>query len=219
MLLEKINKRLVIICGHYGAGKTNVAVNLAAAAAKAGKRVCIADFDVVNPYFRSADNKEELNALGVRCIIPQFANTNVDIPSIPAEFQSVFVSDELCIIDVGGDDGAIALSVYRDRFIENGYDMIYVYNACRPLISEIEEAVQSVEYIEAMSGLKISGIVNNSNLGEETTAQTVENGYEKCLQLGERTGIPVIANTVFRSVGNLAINDLFLMDNATKQLF
>lgn len=218
MLLDTIKNRIVIICGHYGAGKTNVAVNLAKAAAKAGNRVCIADFDVVNPYFRTADNKEELNALGIRCIIPQFANTNVDIPSIPAEFQSVFVSDELCIIDVGGDDGAIALSTYRDRFIACGYDMVYVYNACRPLIAEEEDAVQSVQYIEAMSGLKISAIVNNSNLGNETTAATVKAGIEKCKALSEKTGIPFVASTVFNSV-DIDENGLFRMENATKQMF
>lgn len=218
MLLEKLKNRLVIVCGHYGAGKTNVAVNLAKAAAEAGKPVCIADFDVVNPYFRTADNKEELTELGIRCIIPQFANTNVDIPSIPAEFQSVFLSDELCIIDVGGDDGAIALSVYRDKFLQCGYDMLYVYNACRPLIAEPEEAVQSVQFIEAMSGLKINGIVNNSNLGVETTAETVKQGREKCLAVSKQTGIPLVASSVFRSV-DIRDNDLFLMDNATKQLF
>ena len=146
-MLDKIKNRICVLCGHYGSGKTNVAVNLAKAAARAGKRVCIVDFDVVNPYFRTADNRAELTELGVRCIIPQYANTNVDIPSIPAEFQSVFISDEFCIIDVGGDDGAIALSAYKERFEECGYDMVYVYNKSRPLISEEDDAAESVRYI------------------------------------------------------------------------
>lgn len=219
MLLESINNRIVIVCGHYGTGKTNVAVNLAASAAKRGRRVCIADLDIVNPYFRSADNKEELTALGVRCIVPQFANTNVDIPSLPAELGSIFCGDELCIIDVGGDDGAVALAVYRDRIIAAGYDMLYVYNACRPLITETEDAVNSLREIEALSGLSVTGIVNNTNLGKETTVQTVADGERKCAALSAATGIPICAVSVMRTVGVVGTDGLFLMENATKQLF
>lgn len=219
MLLDKIKNRLVIVCGHYGTGKTNVAVNLAKTAAKSGRRVCIADLDIVNPYFRSADNAAELSALGVRCIIPQFANTNVDIPSLPAELSSAFYGDELCIIDVGGDDGAVALAVYRDRIISCGYDMLYVYNACRPLIAETDDAVTSLREIEALSGLKVTGIVNNTNLGSKTTVQTVSDGEVKCAALSAATGIPIYAVSVLRGVGAVGGERLFLMENATKQLF
>ena len=218
-MLNKLKHRICVISGHYGAGKTNVAVNLAKEAAKRGKRVCIADFDVVNPYFRTADNKAELNAAGIRCIIPQYANTNVDIPSIPAEFQSVFVSDEFCIIDVGGDDGAIALSTYKERFKECGYDMLYVYNKSRPLISEEEDAVESVGYIQSTSGMEINWLVNNTNLGEETTEKTVKDGYNACLELSKRTGIPFLGSTVFKGVNCTDVGDILYMENATKQLF
>ncbi len=218
-MFNKLTNRICVICGHYGSGKTNVAVNLAKAAAKAGKKVCIADFDVVNPYFRTADNKAELSALGIRTIIPQYANTNVDIPSIPAEFQSVFVSDEFCIIDVGGDDGAIALSTYRERFEGCGYDMIYVYNKSRPLIAETEDAVESVEYIKAVSGMRINAIINNTNLGDETTAATVEEGYLACAELAKRTSLPILATTVFKGVEGVNVPDVFYIENATKQLF
>lgn len=218
-MLNKLKNRICVVCGHYGAGKTNVAVNLAKAAAKEGKKVCIADFDVVNPYFRTADNKSELTELGIRCIIPQYANTNVDIPSIPASFQSVFVSDEFCIVDVGGDDGAIALSAYKERFEECGYDMLYVYNKSRPLIAEEDDAAESVEYIQNTSGMKINWLVNNTNLGEETTAKTVEEGYNACVALSKRVGIPVLTSTVFKQVEGIAIDDVFYIENATKQLF
>ena len=218
-MLNKLKNRICVLCGHYGSGKTNVAVNLAKAAAAEGKKVCIADFDVVNPYFRTADNKAELENLGIRCIIPQYANTNVDIPSIPASFQSVFVSDEFCIIDVGGDDGAIALSTYKERFFECGYDMMYVNNKSRPLISEEDDAIESVEYIQNTSGMKINWLVNNTNLGNETTAKTVKEGYDACVGLSERTGIPLLATTVFKDVKDVDLEDVFYMENATKQLF
>lgn len=218
-MLDKLTKRITIICGHYGAGKTNVAVNLAKAAAERGMKVAIADLDVVNPYFRTADNAAELREKGIRCIIPEFANTNVDIPSIPAEFLAVFDGDAYSVIDVGGDDGAIALSVYKDRFEYCGYDMLYVYNGCRPLTTTVEEAVESFRAIEQMSRLRFTGIVNNTNLGDETTAATVEKGSAICTALAEETGVPYLGSAVFRSVKGLTEPPVLLMDNATKQLF
>ena len=114
-------ERIVIVTGHFGSGKTNVAVNLAARLAKAGKKVAIADLDIVNPYFRTADDTELLSELGVRCIIPEFANSNVDIPSIPSEINAVFegtAQDDVCILDVGGDDsGAVALGMFAERIM------------------------------------------------------------------------------------------------------
>lgn len=218
-MLNKFKNRIVVVCGHYGAGKTNVAVNLAKLAAANGKKVSIADLDVVNPYFRTADNAEELTALGIRCIIPQFANSNVDIPSIPPEFLSVFDGTDFSVIDVGGDDGAIALSMYKEKFEKHGYDMLYVYNACRPLTTTVEEAEQSLRDIEAMSRLKFSGIVNNTNLGDQTVAQTVEKGIEVCKELSKKTGIPFLGNTVLKNVSGVTADDVIYMDNATKQLF
>ncbi len=218
-MLSKFNNRIVIICGHYGAGKTNVAVNLAKLAATEGKKVTIADLDVVNPYFRTADNAEELRELGIRCIIPQFANTNVDIPSIPPEFLSVFDGTDFSVIDVGGDDGAIALSMYKEKFEKHGYEMLYVYNACRPLTATVEEAEQSLRDIEVMSRLSFSGIVNNTNLGEETTADTLEKGVAVCGELSAKTGIPFIGNTVLKTVKDVNLENVIYMDNATKQLF
>lgn len=218
-MIEKLTKPITLICGHYGAGKTNVAVNLAKEAKQAGKNVCIADLDVVNPYFRAADNVAELRDLGIRCIVPQFANTNVDIPSIPADFMAVFDSEEYSVIDVGGDDGAIALSVYKDRFEAKGYDMLFVYNGCRPLTATVEEALQCLRDIEVMARLSFTGIVNNTNLGVETTWKTVEKGIGVCEELSHLTGIPFLGTAVLKTVDGIKGNDIMLMDNATKQLF
>ncbi len=219
MLYDKIKSRIAIICGHYGAGKTNVAVNLAKEAAAAGRKVCMVDLDIVNPYFRAADNKAELEALGVRCILPRFANTNVDVPALPAEIQSVFCGDEFAVIDVGGDDGAIALATYRERFESVGYDMIYVYNRHRPLTAELEDAIESLGSIEMISGMKFSGIVNNTNLGVETTASCIKDSKADCNALAEHYGIPLLCNCLMRTVSDDGIDNLMPMDNATKQLF
>ena len=112
-----LQKRITVIAGHFGCGKTNIAVNLALALAEEGKKCCLVDLDIVNPYFRSADNEKQLKEAGVRPILPEFANTNVDIPSLPKEYGSVFVTDECAVIDVGGDsDGATALGVHHQQY-------------------------------------------------------------------------------------------------------
>ncbi len=219
MLYEKIKNRIAIICGHYGAGKTNVAVNLAKEAAMSGRKVCIVDLDIVNPYFRAADNKAELEKLGVRCILPRFANTNVDVPALPAELQSVFCNDEFTVIDVGGDDGAIALSVYKERFEKNGYDMIYVYNRHRPLTAELGDAIDSLRDIENISGMKFCGIVNNSNLGAESTASCIKDSKKDCEALARHYGIPVLCNCLMKGLDEQGVADVMHIENATKKLF
>lgn len=224
MIFDKINKRLVVLCGHYGTGKTNIAVNLARYAVSLGKKVCITDLDIVNPYFRTADNAEELKSLGVRTIIPEYANSNVDIPSIPSEFQSVFESDELCFVDVGGDDGAVALGTYAESFEREGYDMLYVYSAYRPMIRETEDAMDSLAEIEYLSRMKCTGIVNNSNLGVETDAETVKKSVEACKSFAERAGLPIVFTSAVASVAKLlegeeGIGEILAIKDSTKKLF
>ena len=108
-------KRITIVTGHYGSGKTNFAVNLAVDLCRKGKSVVLVDLDIVNPYFRSADFKEQLTEMGIEMICPVYANTNLDIPALGADIYSVFNKDDgrYIIFDVGGDDaGAAALGRY-----------------------------------------------------------------------------------------------------------
>jgi hypothetical protein len=119
--------RIKIICGHYGCGKTNVCVNLALLYKNKfpSANVALADVDTVNPYFRAADAVQQLEREGIHTIIPEFANTNVDIPSLPAELYSLFspASNTISFIDVGGDDGAAAIGMYSDLIRECGYEI------------------------------------------------------------------------------------------------
>lgn len=212
-----IKSRIIIIAGHYGSGKTNIAVNLAEAVAADGKRVCIVDLDIVNPYFRSADNVKELSTLGVRTIIPEFANTNVDIPSLPKEYYSIFITDEYSIVDVGGDaDGAVALSADYDKYQKSGYIMYYVFNCYRPMTATPESALELLRQIENTSHLTFSGIINNSNLGTETTAALVEASFGKADRLSEISGLPVVATT---ALDTLDVLNTVPIKNRTKQLF
>ena len=197
------HKRLTLFAGHYGSGKTNIAVNYALRLAGEGKQVCIADLDIVNPYFRTKDSAKVLEEAGVHLISPQFANTNVDLPALPAEaYRLVTDKSVYGIMDIGGDDrGAYALGRYVPSILEeNDYRMIFVANCYRPLTRTPEEALEVMREIEEACGLKFTDIVNNSNLASETTAETVLDSVSYVEKLSRLSGLPVFATTAMASV-------------------
>ena len=191
-------KRLTLFAGHYGSGKTNIAVNFALHLAGLGKRVCIADLDIVNPYFRTKDSADALEKAGVSLISPQFANSNVDLPALPAEAYRLVTDREVWgIMDIGGDDrGAYALGRYVPAIKEeNDFAMAYVANPCRPLARTPEEALEVMREIEAACGLPFTCIVNNANLGPETTAETVLEALPYMDELSRLSGLPLWMHT------------------------
>ena len=193
------HKRLTLFAGHYGSGKTNISVNYALHLAKEGKPVCIADLDIVNPYFRTADSRQELESDGVELISPQFANSNVDLPALPAQAYKL-VQDKRCygIMDIGGDDrGAYALGRYVPYMKqEKDYRMVYVANCYRPLTRTAAEALEVMQEIETACGLAFTDIVNNSNLASETDVQAVLDSRDFIQELSELSGLPVFMTTV-----------------------
>ena len=192
------HKRLTLFAGHYGSGKTNIAVNYALRLAGEGKDVVIADLDIVNPYFRTKDSAAVLEAAGVQLISPQFANTNVDLPALPAEAYRLVQDKSIYgIMDIGGDDrGAYALGRYVPTLKEeNNYRMIFVANAYRPLTRTPEDALEVMREIEAACGLQFTDIINNSNLASETTAETVLDSVPYVEKLSSLSGLPVFATT------------------------
>jgi hypothetical protein len=197
------HKRLTLFAGHYGSGKTNIAVNYAIAMAGEGKRVCIADLDIVNPYFRTKDSAEVLEKAGVKLVSPQFANTNVDLPALPAEAYRLVQDKSIHgIMDIGGDDrGAYALGRYVPAIVaENNYRMIFVANACRPLTRTPEEALEVMREIELACGLQFTDIINNSNLASETTPETVLDSQDYVAELSRLSGLPVFATSAEAAV-------------------
>ena len=197
------HKRLTLFAGHYGSGKTNIAVNYALRLAGEGKDVVIADLDIVNPYFRTKDSAKELEAAGVTLISPQFANSNVDLPALPAEAYRLVTDKSIYgIMDIGGDDrGAYALGRYVPSILEeNDYRMIFVANCYRPLTRTPEEAMEVMGEIEAACGLKFTDIINNSNLGPETTAETVLGSRGYMERLSQLSGLPIFATTAENQV-------------------
>ena len=199
------HKRLTLFAGHYGSGKTNIAVNYALLLAGEGKKVCIADLDIVNPYFRTKDSAEVLEKAGIDLISPKFANSNVDLPALPAEsYRLVQDKSTWGIMDIGGDDrGAYALGRFTPDIIkENDYRMAFVANSCRPLTRTPEDALEIMQEIEAACGLKFTCIVNNTNLGRETTPQVITDSLGYIEKLCSFSGLPLWMHTAETSVAN-----------------
>jgi len=193
------NKRMTILCGHYGTGKTNVAVNLALTMAGEGHPVTIADLDIVNPYFRTLDSAAAFEQAGIRLICSRFANSNVDIPSLPPDLYAITDDkSRRVVIDVGGDDsGAMVLGRLAPAITaEDSYEMWLVVNRYRPMTPDIPSTVEVMREIEAAAGLRFTGIVNNSNLGDATSAGVVLRTADYAAELSEVTGLPLVATTV-----------------------
>ena len=225
MIYEPKN-RIVIVCGHYGCGKTNVAVNLALGYKRSHPqlRTALADVDTVNPYFRAADAADCLLEAGVIPVIPEFANSNVDIPSLPAELYSLFRtnSEVTAFIDVGGDDGAVALGMYADDITACGYDMLYVVSRYRPMIESPEAAADLMGIIEEASHLKCTGIVNNSSIGAETTAEDITASIAYAEECARQCRLPLLFTSYYEKlIPDLSIpgQKLFPMKNVTRQMF
>jgi hypothetical protein len=182
-----------IITGHYGSGKSNIAVNTAIEFKKnTDKPVYLIDADIVNPYFRSSDSREILENNNIILINPIYAGTNLDVPSLPSDIFTVFNKDCIAIWDIGGDNaGAIVLGRFNGRIAEQGYEMAYVVNAYRPLTEASGEMLEYMNEIEEASHLKTSSIINNSNLGEETTPETILASFDIIKDLSEKSKVPV----------------------------
>ena len=170
------SKRVTLFLGHYGSGKTNASVNYATYLKKHGKDVAVYDLDIVNPYFRTVDGKDVLQKKGINLIASPFANSNVDVPALPSEAYGIIDDkSKYAVVDVGGDDrGALALGRYLPGIIEeNDYEMLLVVNKYRPETRTIEGLIEIKEEIERVTGTKFTGVVNNSNLGNQTTEETI----------------------------------------------
>ncbi len=192
-------KRLTLLCGHYGSGKTNVAVNLAFYLKEQYNNLVVADLDIVNPYFRTKDSLQDFAEHGIELICSEYANTNVDIPALPADMYRLTTDKSLtAVIDVGGDDrGAYALGrLVPEIKAENNFDMLMVINGFRPLTPDAESTIEVMREIEQACKLKFTGLVNNSNIGEETTAENVINSIGYANEVAKASGLPIVMTTV-----------------------
>ena len=190
---------ITLFAGHYGSGKTNVALNYARRLRRAGGEVVVADLDIVNPYFRTKDSAAALASEGIRLVVSDYANSNVDFPALPKEIYALVAPAEAggraarVVIDVGGDDrGALALGRYVDDIRSGGdYEMLAVINANRPLTRTPQDALEVLREIEAACRLPFTGLVNNTNLGLRTTPEDVIESLPYADAVSAATGLPV----------------------------
>lgn len=188
-------KRVTLFAGHYGSGKTNIAVNYALLLKEKGKDVIIADMDIVNPYFRTKDSTDVLADAGIELISPEFANSNVDLPALPQEmYKTVQDRSKFAVLDIGGDDrGAYALGRYTPFILEeNDFEMVFVANFYRPLTATPEEAFEVMREIQVAAGLPFTAIVNNSNIGWETTVDDILTTVTMAEKLSKLSGLPIL---------------------------
>ena len=191
-------KRITLFAGHYGSGKTNAAVNYAFALKAEGREVTIADLDTVNPYFRTKDSEKELAEAGIHLVSSEYANSNVDLPALPAEMYSVvFDRSRYAVLDIGGDDrGAFALGRYTPSILEeNDYDMFFVINCYRPLSKDPADTVEIMREIETACKIRFTCIVNNSNIGAETTREDFLESVGFAEEVSRATGLPIWVHT------------------------
>lgn len=187
--------KIHMIVGHYGSGKTEFAVNYVLSLRKKQIRTALADLDIVNPYFRSREQAAFLEEQGIHVVSSHFGNDwRVELPSLDSELYSFFLAqDRENFLDVGGNAaGARVLARFRDRILEQPYDMWLVMNANRFETQSADAVLEFLESIERMCGLKINGLVNNTHMLEETGMPDMIKGDQVAGEVSERTGIPYL---------------------------
>ncbi|MBR2327652.1 MAG: ParA family protein [Clostridia bacterium] len=218
---------LTIITGHYGSGKTTLSLNLAVNSAKSGKKTAIADLDIVNPFFRTADSLPLLEELGIEAIIPYGANSNLESVYLPPEVEKLFRYDGNAYLDIGGDDdGAIVLGRYAEKIAAAGYEMICVISRYRPFTKDPKDAAEMIASIEATSRLKVTGLVNTSSLGDDTDGETVLASACYAKEVSRLSGKPLLYTAVKKDVlatlsdgEKETLGDILPIEIYTKRLF
>lgn len=189
-------RRLVIIIGAYGSGKSEISVNLAMRMRKEDPKgkVLLADLDIVNPFYRSADAGKVLEQNDIRLISPMYANSNVDAPVLSGEVYVIFDDDRYRgVFDIGGEDmGATILGSMRSRLEKTDAELLMAVNTRRPFTSTPDEIIVMASELQEASKMKITGFINNTNILEETTSEDVFEGERILLSVQEKTGIPLV---------------------------
>ena len=193
--LRKPDRRVMVVTGHYGSGKTEFCVSLAMRLAKLGfgpyERLGLVDLDIANPYFRSRERRETLEAAGVKVYGSAYIHEiTAELPALGADIRAP-LEDAGCrvIVDVGGNDsGAVVLNQFGKYFDPEDALFLIVVNANRPETRDLEGALSHLRAIEQKTGRRIDGVINNCHLLRETDAACVAKGHALCEALCEATG-------------------------------
>lgn len=206
----KNDKRVRIVIGHYGSGKTEFSLNYVTKLANLDKKTMLVDLDVVNLYFRSREKAKELTNMGIKVIGGSINSSAIDIPTIPGEVVTAFQDKSYdAVLDVGGDPaGARTLGRYVEYLTEGNYDMFFVLNANRPETQTVEKTIEYMTMIEDTARAKVTGIVNNTHMLKSTSIDDVLKGYKLALEVSEVTGVPLRYNVVLEDLASQLPQDL-----------
>lgn len=186
-------KGIVVIVGNYGSGKTEVAINLAANQRRKGVDVLLADLDLVNPYFRTREARNSLADLGIEVVLPPLKYLYADLPILSPKVGGLIKNPAaLSILDAGGDGvGATVLAALADMFRDKKVEMLQVINPFRPFTADVEGCLVMRDRIQAASRLKITGLIGNAHLLDDTRTADIMKGYELVSQLSRESGLPI----------------------------
>ncbi len=189
---------MTVLVGHFGSGKTEIAINGALDLARRGEKVILADLDVVKPYFRSRSARHILADAGVELIAPEGEHVHADLPIIvPQVRDALRTPRRKIILDIGGDGtGARVLGSLGDVLPSEGIEILVVLNFSRPSTPDPEGAVAMVREIEGVAGVRATGLVSNTHMMDETTVETITSGAEMAMETGRRLDLPVVAAAV-----------------------
>lgn len=189
--------RLNIIIGAYGSGKSEIAVNCALLLKERMKdnKVLLADLDIVNPFYRSADAARKLNDSDIRVIFPSYANSNVDAPVLSGEIYVIFDDESYVgVYDIGGEDmGANVLGSLNNRLKGMEHSLFMVVNTLRPFTSDVDSIIVMAQELEAAAKLPITGFIHNTNLLESSSFEDIVRGNEILNEVARKTGVPIVA--------------------------
>lgn len=205
-------KRVTLICGHYGAGKTTFAINYSLYLRKqTDKDIYIADIDVVNPYFRTREHSKYLEEKNIKVIGTYLPQSAADLPAVSAEVYTIFNNKDIMgIIDLGGNaTGSLSFATFRDSVDIKETEVIFVLNANRKENSTFEDALGHLIHIEATMGIKITAIVNNTHLMNETSIDDVYKGENIASEVAKEKNIPVIFSTIDKNLEKKEINSKY----------
>jgi hypothetical protein len=184
------------------------------------------DLDLVTPYFRTRDRAEEMSQRGVKVIAPFSVGRHISVPAVSPQILGAieqrlhrYDPSAPVVIDLGGDrQGARALASYAAA-IERGasardagagspstYAMYFVLNPYRPdpasglPLDTVERICAAILEIEASARLKVTALISNPHMLDESTPELYIAGHRAVQRASESLRLPIAFGVVSESL-------------------